>query len=209
MISLGDSGDLVRAWQRVVGAGADGKFGASTNALVRIWQAARRIEPDGVIGPLTRAALQPGDLIKSFEGYRSLPYDDHDGAVLRYESHTWRRPDGAACIGYPTIGWGRRLFPGQVVTSCTRAEAEAWFQTRLQAVELPAIARAGLTEPGQMCAAASFCYNDGDTALAKLAGTGFAQDSWLSYIHTRGVVDAGLVSRRREEYSLYADADTA
>lgn len=203
MIQLGDSGDHVRAWQRIVGALPDGKFEQATDRKVRVWQEVRGVEPDGVVGPLTRAALEPDDLIKPYEAFRSFPYDDHDGARLTYASSVWRRPDGAAVIGYPTIGWGRRLFPGQVVLACTIGEADAWFDAELAQEFLPAVLRVGQLDAGQVAAAASFAYNCGTGALAKLAAADFSDAVWLGYAHSRGVLVAGLVERRKEELALF------
>jgi GH24 family phage-related lysozyme (muramidase) len=203
-IEVGSEGDYVRAWQRIVGAGADGKFGPGTRAKVVLWQLARGVDPDGVVGALTRAALRPGDLIHPYEGLRLRTYDDHDGKPLVLgPGRVWRRPDGAECLGYPTIGWGRRLYPGENIATCTREEADQWFEEDLARTRLPAVRRANLAEAGQVTAAASFAYNCGTGALAKLAKAGFAEDVWLDYKRTKGVENVGLLARRKEEFALF------
>lgn len=213
VIQLGDQGDLVRCWQRIVHAKPDGVFGPHTDELVRIWQTSRGIEPDGVIGPLTTAALVPGDLIKPFEGLRLQTYDDHDGKPLKLVNGQWRRPDPTkpddywpGPIGYPTIGWGRLLHPGEYIEVCTRDEADKWFEQRLNSVEIPAINRyIPKNLPGERVAAASFCYNCGSGALAKLANSGFYKAFWTTYgTTTKGVKNAGLIARRAEEYALFS-----
>ena len=210
MIQLNDEGDLVRVWQRIVGAKVDGKFGPKTDELVKAWQATRGVDPDGVIGPWTTSVLALGDLIKPYEGLRLQTYDDHDGKPLKLISGQWRRPDPtkpdeywAICIGYPTIGWGKLLQPGEYIETCTRAQADAWFDQRLASVEVPAINRYIPKDlAGERCAAASFCYNLGPYALNRLASRAF-DETWMDYCRTKGVVNAGLQERRREEYALF------
>lgn len=71
----GSTGPDVAAVQRIVGATADGVYGAGTERAVRIWQATRGLAADGVFGPRSWAAslmapvevreplrLAPGDL---------------------------------------------------------------------------------------------------------------------------------------------------
>jgi hypothetical protein len=56
-IRRGSTGDLVREVQAKVGVGADGIFGAQTEAAVRDFQRAHSLVPDGIVGPGTWAAL--------------------------------------------------------------------------------------------------------------------------------------------------------
>ncbi len=210
-LALGDTGPAVRSWQRIVGAHPDGTFGPATELLVKAWQAAHGVEADGAIGPQTRGCVAPGALIKPYEGLRLQTYDDHDGQPLSLVSGLWRRPDGAICKGYPTIGWGRRLYPGETIQTCTRAEADAWFDADLGKTRLPAVKRAFSLaklpeEPGQVAAASSFAYNCGTGALASLAAHGFTEAAWLDYVRSKGIRDAGLVMRREEEFALFAGA---
>lgn len=55
-LSAGSTGDDVRLWQQIIGAGADGIFGPKTVAATKAWQAAHGLEADGVVGPATWAA---------------------------------------------------------------------------------------------------------------------------------------------------------
>jgi GH24 family phage-related lysozyme (muramidase) len=55
--------------------------------------------------------------------------------------------------------------------------------------------------PNKIAAAASFAYNCGTGALAKLAASGFSR--WLDYNKSGGVVDHRLVLRRAEEFALW------
>ncbi len=209
-LQLGDQGPGTRAWQRIVGVPAskvDGKFGPNTDAHVREWQAKHGVDPDGVIGPLTRAAAQPDSLIKAFEGLRLRTYDDHDGKPLTLgPGGVWRRPDGAAALGYPTIGWGRRLWPGERVTDCTPGQAQAWLDSRLRGTEYPAVERCAPKDADAAARVAmTVCaYNCGTGWLAELAAAGFTEAKWLSRNKTMGVVSAGLVMRRAEEWALFA-----
>src|ERR1700733_12904693 len=63
----GASGDLVKQLQTKVGVGADGQFGAKTEAAVRAFQTAHKLVPDGIVGPGTWAALDaaPAPKIKA------------------------------------------------------------------------------------------------------------------------------------------------
>lgn len=209
MISLGDTGDGVRAWQRIVGAHADGTFGPATDIKVRAWQADCGVEADGAIGPLTRARLQPGDLIKPFEGLRLHTYDDHDGTPLSIVAGVWRRPDGTECKGYPTIGWGRRVWPGETLVTCTLEQAESWFAASLKHTYLPPVSAAGITDPAQVAAVACFSYNVGPGAVAELAAAKFSRKQWMKYVRTKGVINAGLQQRRAEEYAIFAGSEDA
>lgn len=68
-IRLGSRGSDVAVWQKIVGAGADGVFGAMTAALTRGWQTTRGLKPDGVVGPATwAAALSPAGAPEMLRG---------------------------------------------------------------------------------------------------------------------------------------------
>lgn len=213
-IQIGDSGHYVRAWQRVVGvppSKADGKFGINTDALVRKWQDARGIESDGVLGPLCRAALKPGDLIKPYEWCVLQAYDDErksplSARLLHRVGGAWFRADGFPCRGVPTIGWGDTAAPRRGVERCTQAEADQWFAADLEQTRMPAIRRyaSQAWDAGQVLATCSFAYNCGTGALAGLASHGFSEESWLSYCHVGAVKDAGLLMRRQEEFAMWA-----
>lgn len=208
-IELGSSGDYVKAWQRLVGVpwnGVDGNFGPQTQKHVQAWQQARGVDPDGVVGQLTRAAVDVADFIKAYEGLRTRAYDDHDSKNLHLDAgRVWRRPDGLKCIGYPTIGWGRQLYPGEDIETCTVQEAEEWLRERLKRVELPALARYLTTQDNAArAAAAAQCYNCGDKKFAQLAKAEFSEEWWTNHgVTSLGVPHAGLKQRRREEYALF------
>lgn len=220
MILLGSTGPYVAVWNRILGVRPhNDQFNAVTDVRCRAWQRARGIDPDGVIGPLTRSVLQPGDLIKPYEGCVLRAYDDAQNAPLskRYITHvsgSWKRLDGTACQKNPTIGWGRRLYD-RVIETCTQAEADRWFTEDIEQTRMPAVRRAEseharlLGHPvkwdaGQVAAACSFAYNAGTGALASLAQHLFSADVWRSYYHSGSVPDSGLLTRRLEEIGLWS-----
>jgi len=55
-LRLGDTGEAVEAWQRIVGAVPDGKFGPRTELVTMDWQTAHGLKPDGIVGPKTWGA---------------------------------------------------------------------------------------------------------------------------------------------------------
>lgn len=60
IVRLGDTGDLVRRVQALVGVTPDGVFGPATRDAVAAWQEARHLLGDGVAGPLTLEAMGLG-----------------------------------------------------------------------------------------------------------------------------------------------------
>jgi N-acetyl-anhydromuramyl-L-alanine amidase AmpD len=52
-IRLGSQGPEVEQWQKIVGATADGVFGAGTESKTRIWQTVHGLDADGIVGPRT------------------------------------------------------------------------------------------------------------------------------------------------------------
>lgn len=52
-VKIGSKGAPVMLVQAIVGAKADGDFGAKTEALVKAWQKANGLKDDGVVGPVT------------------------------------------------------------------------------------------------------------------------------------------------------------
>lgn len=65
-LELGDRGDRVAQWQRLLDAdprsttatAVDGIFGPATHASTRAFQSRYGLVPDGVVGPSTRATMQ-------------------------------------------------------------------------------------------------------------------------------------------------------
>jgi GH24 family phage-related lysozyme (muramidase) len=197
--------------QRIVGVPYtkdDGRFGPFSEALCMAWQARRGVEADGVFGPLSRAAVLRGDFIKPYEGLVLQAYDDKAGAplskrLLRWESKTWRRADGALCIGNPTIGWGTRIWSGQEESRqfCTKVQADAWFEDFLEHQLADTVKRrapAG-ADPAFIAALFGLGYNGGPGAIVKLANNGFDPDFWRAHPVVPG---AGLEMRRAEEVAL-------
>lgn len=56
----GAKGDLVKIVQAKVGVGADGDFGAKTEAAVRAFQSKHGLVPDGIVGPAAWKAIDGG-----------------------------------------------------------------------------------------------------------------------------------------------------
>jgi putative chitinase len=52
-LTIGSTGDTVKALQTKLGIGADGAFGLGTNRAVKAWQAKNGLVADGVAGPAT------------------------------------------------------------------------------------------------------------------------------------------------------------
>lgn len=222
MIRLSDRGDLVRAWQRIVGVPArqcDGVFGPSTSLYILRWKKANGLDTSyDTIDDECRTKVDAGGLIKAYEGLRLVAYDDHDGTPLQWAAGVWRRVnDGAACLGFPTIGWGKRLLPGEVIPTCTRDQADAWFAKALNETFMPVVRRYAPVgvNAAQIAAMASYAYNAGAAEkvqgglpgpVPKLAAAAFAPEWWSThYTSTKGVLSAGLQLRRLEEACLFAD----
>lgn len=209
----GDTGPCVRAWQRLVGvpvAEVDGSFGPKTEAYAKIWQARRGLPITGVLGSMARAALKSGDFIKPFEGLRLQTYDDANGRTLLWIGSAWQHGDGTPCVGKPTIGWGRRLWPGETIQFCTRTQADAWFDNDVQArVNLVRTALGADATPVKVCAATCLAYNAGTGAMQDVAAAGWTEKAWEDYCHSLGKFNPGLLGRREEEYALFCDASDA
>lgn len=58
-LKRGSKGDAVRRVQAKLGIGADGIFGAQTEAAVKAFQSSKGLTADGIVGPRTWAALAP------------------------------------------------------------------------------------------------------------------------------------------------------
>ena len=56
-LTVGSTGDTVKALQTKLGAGADGAFGLGTKRVVQAWQKKNGLTADGIAGPKTLAKL--------------------------------------------------------------------------------------------------------------------------------------------------------
>lgn len=170
--------------------------------------------------------MRPLDLVSQaficqLEAFRALPYDDKDGKPIVLISGVWRRSNGAVCMGYPTIGYGQRIWGPQHYGPCTREQARAWFQAGLESTYLPAVDRncPGATEH-QRGAFASFAYNCGPGGLVRSglpeAFCHKATSKTLKKLWTEGygrtsggVLVPGLVLRRAREWAFFCTSDVA
>lgn len=104
-LRVGSRGADVQAWQRIVGATADGVFGAGTERLTKAWQAANGLTPDGVVGarswgaaerkatdPTVRRVTEGVDL-SHWNAPSTIRYDD--------PSWTWAYAKAKQGIGKP------------------------------------------------------------------------------------------------------------
>ncbi len=137
-------------------------------------------------------------LIKKYETYRGTVYDD---------------------VGYPAIGYGHRIVPGELFVSLTEPEASALVDTdlrpRVQYIE--SIVKVPLND-GQFNALVDFVYNVGvgafrDSTLLELLNQGKyveASDQfllWHHYTNAAGekVDSEGLKLRREDERKLFLE----
>lgn len=139
------------------------------------------------------------DIIKDHEGWRAVRYTD--------------------TAGYPTIGWGHKLLPGETMTRITRAQGEALLTADIERTRrgiLPHITRT--MTANQDAAAVSLAFNIGinafknSTFLKKWnAGDtiGAANEILRWNKETKAgqlVVNAGLTARRLKEKNLFLTA---
>ena len=52
-IRKGSKGNVVKVWQIIIGATADGKFGSGTEASTKTWQRSHGLTADGIVGKNT------------------------------------------------------------------------------------------------------------------------------------------------------------
>ena len=136
------------------------------------------------------------NLIKGFEGKRTVSYDDG--------------------VGVWTIGYGTIKYPNGVQVkkgdTCTEQQAEDYLRNDLEKFETAVnkLVKVPLTQ-NQFDALASFIYNLGETNLAnstllkKLNKRDYqgAADQFLVWNKAGGKVMKGLVRRREAERSLF------
>jgi lysozyme len=139
------------------------------------------------------------DLIKKSEGFRGHIYRD--------------------VAGYPTIGYGHLIKPGESFPDgIAEPQASAILAADLQAAEqaVARLVKVALTQ-GQFDALVDFCFNLGagrlasSTLLRELnAGHHDAAGQQLfAWDHAAGFVNAGLKARRQAEFDLWTRAPQA
>ena len=135
-------------------------------------------------------------IIKQHEGCRLTVYKD--------------------AAGYPTIGYGHKLLPGERFTTISQAQAEALLLAdlgRIRAAVMPRV-RVALMD-NEWAAVLSFAFNVGDGAFGRSSLLKFlnvgnkaaAAAEFMKWnkatIGGKRVVVAGLDSRRRQEKALF------
>ncbi len=154
-------------------------------------------------------------MLEGFECLRLHAYDDHDGKSITWNGREWRRMcDGSLIMGFPTIGFGRCLQPGEIIETCTREQADTWLSLRLMGTDLPQVDKL-LPEanPHQRGAATMFSYNCGTGGLAA-SGIGAAhvagdlvalKAAWMArrFSSSKGAYLPGLAKRRAQELAYY------
>ena len=132
------------------------------------------------------------NLIKQFEGFRAVPYKD--------------------IAGFPTIGYGHLIQPGEVFGAVSSVDATTLLITDLATAEICINTYVTTTiNQNQFDALASFVYNLGCgklkmSTLLKLINAGeleLAADEFLKWNHAGGAVVKGLTERRKAERDLF------
>jgi lysozyme len=132
-------------------------------------------------------------LLKQSEGFRSHIYSD--------------------VAGYPTIGYGHRLQPGESFPNgLTEAEASTLLLADIREAEqaVRRLARVSLAQ-GQFDALVDFCFNLGQRRLAastlltdlNLGRYQAAAEQLLLWDHAGGQENAALRTRREAEFRLW------
>ena len=145
---------------------------------------------------MARIPPQLISLIQEFEGLRLEPYDDQ--------------------AGYPTIGWGHLILPGENFTTITEDEALALLMRDIQPAANHVDDLVGpLLNDDQFSACVSLCFNIGtgnfssSSVLRFIKQPNLAQagESFLLWnkITTDGelVASRGLTNRRTREKALF------
>lgn len=153
------------------------------------------------------------DLVKQFESCRLLAYDD-------------ARPDyvlqpGDEILGTLTIGWGYTGPDVHIGLTWSQAQADAELLARINQAcdQMAALVKVPLVQ-GQVDALTDFTYNLGSgtlehsTLLILLNAAEYARvpnelvrededGNYHGFVFAGGVVDMGLVDRRKAEISLW------
>jgi lysozyme len=209
----GSKGEDVKMLQRVliqegflkVGL-VTGNFLNQTRSAVKNLQMFYGITPTGNVGNITMAKLNEIllmslkkkleisnkglELIKAFEGCILHPYQDQ--------------------VGYWTIGWGNRYVNGIEVSretpSLTQAQADELLKQSVKTYEkiVRSSVKVDLTQ-NQYDALVSFCYNLGNISglKDKINNGTLNKTDFMKYVHAKGKVLQGLVSRRQAEADYY------
>lgn len=142
-----------------------------------------------------RASDQAAQLIKQFEGFSAVPYED--------------------AAGHMTIGYGHRILPDECFEAISEEEAQALLCRDMEEAEaaVNALVEVDLDQH-QFDALVSFVYNIGAGAFSRSTllryvnnedfGRAAAQlDRW---VYAAGERLRGLESRRKAEKSLFLNA---
>lgn len=132
------------------------------------------------------------NLIKQFEGFKGTVYKD--------------------VAGYPTIGYGHKLTPGDTLATLTESDAEHLLESDLKAC-YSAISNLVLVPlaQGQFDALCSFIFNLGSTrffnsTMRKMLNRGNYAGAALEFpkwVYANRVKQSGLVKRRAAEQALF------
>lgn len=144
-----------------------------------------------------KTSAQGVDFIKMFEGFSAVPYNDS--------------------AGYPTIGFGHLIKPGEVFGAVSSVQATALLARDLGTAEwaVNAAVQGTLTQ-SEFDALVCFTYNlgkgslDSSTLLKKvnsMAPIAEIQGEWLKWVNAGGVPVKGLKARRLSEVTLYETGD--
>lgn len=155
-------------------------------------------------------------MITAEEGCLLFPYDDHDDARLHFDrvARRYLRADGSPPKGYPTIGIGHLIRPGEIFGDITLGQAFALERLDLADVEAALNRQVPETTPGwnqnRYDAMCDFGINAGTLAITKyhLLAPILAQDWPLLETRLKAVNKSGglvapvLVRRRAREFVL-------
>ena len=137
------------------------------------------------------------ELIKKFEGFSAVPYNDVEG--------------------YPTIGFGHKIVAGEVFGALSSVESTSLLEKDCAwAVTIINTAVSVMLEQHQFDALCSFTYNVGAHAFAtstllKLLNEekyGEASNEFLKWCHAGGKKSEGLLRRRRNEREYFLTGKT-
>lgn len=132
------------------------------------------------------------ELIKKFEGFSSKPY--------------------VCAAGYPTIGYGHKIKPGESYESISEEEATLLLEQDVKSAMVSVVRNIEFPlNKYQFASLVSFVYNLGGAALQRstlrqkinYGELESVKPEMLRWIHVRGRKMKGLVLRRLAEVSLF------